>query len=141
MKRRMKRDRIDILRDDLNLLINSDGDTVRFVWTEREGGYFNEVYGVYEGGREVEKELKIKGLGKVVDYKEDEMEYEYGRIRVGECIVRFPWDADLSPIIGKEGVKFYYKGQKWTIDSPLDIGDTYGDERYSIVVLGVKSVD
>lgn len=137
----MKKDRIDVLRDDLNYLIQGDGDTVTFTWTEMEGGTFNETYKVWEDGVETPKEFKIKGLGKIVDYKEDEMEYEYGRVQVGQCLVRFPWDTDLAPITGKEGVRFTYKGQRWVIDSPLGIGDSHGDEMFSLIVQGVKALD
>lgn len=139
--RRMKKSRIDVLRDDLKFVVDQDGDTVTFVWKEMSGGTWNETYQAQEGGVETPKEYKLKGIGKVVDYKEDEMEYEYGRIRVGQCIVRFPFDADLSPIMDKEGVRFLYKGQRWKIDSPLGIGDVHGDEQFSLILQGVKASD
>lgn len=141
MARRTRRDRITLLRDDLERMILDDGDTVTFMWKEITGGVWNETYEVWEGGEETEKTYEIMGLGKVVDYAEDEMEYEYGRIRVGDAIVRFPWDADMSPILDKEGVRFLYKGQRWKIDSPIDVGDTLNNNLYSIAIKGVKSSD
>jgi hypothetical protein len=141
MRRRMKKDRITVLKDDLKTLVELDGETVTFVWQEMSGGTYNEVYGVWEGGELTPKEHKVRGLGKVVDFKEDEMEYEYGRIRVGECIVRFPYDVDLTPIFNKEGVRFMFKGQRWKFNSEIGIGDTHDDQQYSILILGVKSVD
>lgn len=129
------------MRDDLNNMIQEDGDTVLFTWIEITGGTWNETYEVWEGGTETQMTHTIRGLGKVVDYAEDEMEYEYGRIGVGDCYVRFPWSTDLSPIIGKEKVRFIYKGQRWKIDSPLGIGDTYSDNLYSIAIKGVKASD
>lgn len=141
MARRMKRDRIELLRDDLAQMIEDDGDTVNFVWKEMSGGVWNETYEVWEGGVEAEKSYKIKGLGKVVDYAEDEMEYEYGRVRVGDSFLRFPWDADLTPIMEKEGVRFIFKGQRWKIDSPIGIGDVYADNLYSLSIKGVKTND
>lgn len=141
MKRRMKRDRIDMLRDDLDRLIQTDGDTVVFKWVEVTGGTWNETYETWEGGTETEMSHTLKGIGKVVDYAEDEMEYEYGRISVGDCIIRFPWDANFEPIMGKEGVRFIYKGQRWRVDSTIGVGDAYSDEYYSMIVKGVKSSD
>lgn len=139
--RRMRKARIDVLRNDLKMSILEDGDTVTFVWKENTGGVWNETYQVLEGGVETDVEHKIKGIGKVVDYKEDEMEYEYGRVRVGQCIVRFPYDTNLTPIMNKEGVRFIFKGQRWKIDSPLGIGDNYADQLFSLIVQGVKSLD
>lgn len=140
-RRRMRRDRVTLLRDDMKELIRTDGDTVVFEWQEMTGGTWNETYEVWEGGEEERKTHSIKGLGRVVDYKEDEMEYEYGRVGVGEALIRFAYDTDLSPIMGKEGIRFIYKGQRWKIDSPLGIGDTFNDNLYSIVIKGVKATD
>lgn len=141
MVRRMKRSRVELIRDDLNKMIEEDGNTVTFTWKEITGGVWNEAYEIFEGGTETEKTFEIKGLGRVVDYAEDEMEYEYGRIKVGDCYVRFPWDADLSPIMNKEGIRFLYKGQRWKLDSDLDVGESLGDEMYSILIKGVKATD
>ncbi|QJT70408.1 hypothetical protein [Microcystis phage MaeS] len=141
MKRRMKKQRIDVLRDDLKHVVSEDGDTVTFTWEETTGGTYNEVYKVWEGGIKQTIEHKIKGIGKVVDYKQDIMEYEYARIGVGECIVRFPHDVNLAPVMGKEGVHFLYKGEKWKLDSPLGIGDSYNDMFYSLSIKGVKAND
>lgn len=139
--RRMKRDRVDLLRDDLKKMIQEDGDTVTFIWTEVAGGTWNETYEVWEGGTPTEMTHSIRGIGKVVDYAEDEMEYEYGRIGVGECVIRFPWDTDLTPILNKDKVRFLYKGRRWRIDSPLGVGDSYADNQYSVAIKGVKSSD
>lgn len=141
LARRMKKSRIDVLRDDLQFMVQEDGDSVIFQWKEITGGVWNETYEVWEGGTEEEKTYTIRGIGKIVDYAEDEMEYEYGRVGVGECVVRFAWNADLSPIMGKEGVRFMYRNQRWKIDSPLGLGDTYNDNLYSLAIRGVKSSD
>ena len=141
MARRMKKDRLTLMRDDLKRMIEEDGDTVAFMFTEIVGGTWNETYEIWEGGVETEVTHAIRGLGKVVDYAEDEMEYEYGRIGVGDCVIRFPWDTDLTPILGKEGVRFLFKGQRWKLDSPLGIGDSYNDNLYSLAIKGVKSSD
>lgn len=135
----MKRERIDMMRDDLKHIIEENGDIVTFIWIEKTGGVWNDTYEVWEGGSDEEKTYKLRGIGKVVDYKEDELEYEYGRIGVGECIVRFGWDDDLSPIKNKSGLRFLYKGQKWQIDSPIGVGDSLRDEMYSLILKGVKS--
>jgi len=137
----MKRERIDMLRDDLKQMIQDDGDTVIFQWTEVTGGTWNETYEVWEGGTETTMSHTLRGIGKIVDYAEDEMEYEYGRVSVGNCIIRFAWDANLTPIIGKSGVRFIYKGQRWRTDSTIGVGDSYNDNLYSLVVLGVKASD
>ena len=140
-RRKMIKDRIDLLRDDIKNLIETDGDTVVFEWHEMTGGTWNETYEVWEGGKEERQTYSIRGLGRVVDYKEDEMEYEYGRIGVGEALIRFAYDTDLSPIMNKEGVRFIYKGQRWKIDSPLGIGESYNDNLYTVTIKGVKATD
>lgn len=138
--RRMRKRRIDVIRNDLKRMIEEDGDTVTFTWTEITGGTWNPTYEIWEGGTEEEKTYSLKGIGKVVDYKEDQMETEYGRIDVGQCIVRFPYDSNhVNVIKNKSNVSFWFRSQKWKIDSNLEYGEFYDDQRYSFVLIGVKS--
>jgi hypothetical protein len=134
-------DKSSRIRSDMERLIVVDGDTVTFQWKERVGAVWNETYEVWEGGTVEKKELAVAGLGKVVDYAEDEMEYEWGRVAVGDCLIRFPYDFDIEQFNDKEELRIVYKGQRWRPDSALGVGDWFNNKLISKLLKGVKSLD
>lgn len=127
------------VRKDMVRLIDRDGDTVTFNWTEHTGATWNETYEIWEGGEETPMNLEAKGLGKVVPYREDIMEYEWGRVQVGECLIRFPVSFDIEQFKDKTDVLFKYKGQTWKIDSPLGVQEYYMEEPLCKMLKGVKT--
>lgn len=131
----------DDMRDDIIYLCETEGETVTFYWTESEGATYNEIYQVWEGGTEIEKTVEFKGIGKVVDYKEDEMEYEWGRVLVGQCLIRLPYDSDVESLNDKQNIYFIYKGAKWKLDNSLGIGDWHEGKLISKILKGVKHGD
>lgn len=141
MRVRMKRSFPELLKDDMELLINLTYDTITFQWTETEGGYWDDIYETWIGGEEKIKELETKGMGKVVSHKEDEMEYEFGRVSVGECIVRFPVSFKIEELSDKNNMRFIFKGQKWKPDSKFGVGEYFNDVMYSKLLKGIKAVD
>jgi len=122
-------------------MMTEEGDTVTFEWKEVVGGTWNETYEVWEGGIEITKTLQQKGFGRVVDYAEDEMEYEWGRVAVGDCLIRFPVDFNIEQFNDKTDLRFIYKGQRWKPDSPLGVGDWVNDQQVTKILKGVKSLD
>lgn len=130
-----------ILQNDITDMVAEDGDTVTFEWIERVGAVWNDIYEVWEGGTETKMTQDVYGLGKVVDYAEDEMEYEWGRVAVGDCLVRFPYNFNIEQFKDKESLRFIYKGQRWKPDSPLGVGETFNDVVISKLLKGVKSLD
>jgi hypothetical protein len=141
MSLRNKRSFIEILRKDFISMVRKEGQTLIFSWKETTGGTWNPTYEIWEGGTETTETHQIKGVGKVVDYKENQMETEFGRIDVGECIVRFPHDVDFEPIKNREDLRFSFQGQNWRLDLPLGVGDMYGDDYFTRVIKGVKVID
>lgn len=139
--RKAKTDKVYLLRRDISEMIDMDGDVVTFEWIEKEGAVWNETYEVWEGGTDVLKSLSEKGIGKVVTHAEDVMEYEWGRVAVGDCIVRFKHDFDIENLKDKEGLRFVYKGRKWKPDSKLGIGDWISGGMTCKLLKGVKAVD
>lgn len=139
--RKDKRSRMETSRHDIAELARIDGDIVTFEWSEREGAVWNELYECWEGGEEQKVTLEIKGLGKVIEYKEDEMEYEWGRVHLGECLIRFPYDFAIEELNEKEGLRFRYKNQWWKVDSDLGVGDWCEGEIISKMLKGVKDND
>lgn len=134
-------DKVRLIRNDINSMIEMDGDTVTFTWKETTGAVWNSTYEVWEGGTIENKSLEVRGIGKTVDYVDDEMEYEYGRIEVGECIVRFPYDFDLSQFGDKEELRFIYKQRKWRIDGSLNWVEKINNQVFAKVIKGVRSLD
>ena len=126
---------------DLNNMIENDGSTITFEWKEVTGGTWNPTYEVWEGGTEEILTLEQKGIGRVIDYAEDEMEYEWGRVSVGDCIVRFDDDFNIEQLKDKEHLRFIYKGQRWKPDSTLGVQEYYGDRPFCKILKGVKSLD
>jgi len=131
----------DTVIRDVESLINRDGGTVTFEWIEVVGGVWNEDYEVWEGGEEKTLTMDVKGLGKVVDYKEDIVEYEWGRIGVGEALIRFSINFNIEQFANKEQLRIIYKGQRWRVDSPLGVCEYYRDDPYCKFLKGVKAVD
>ena len=130
-----------VIKNDLTDMVIDDGDTITFEWIERVGATWNETYEVWEGGTMSTVTKDVQGLGRVVDYAEDEMEYEWGRIAVGDCLIRFPYDFDIEQFNDKDNLRFIYKGQRWKPDSALGIAETFNDEPFSKLLKGVKSLD
>ncbi|WP_257064276.1 hypothetical protein [Priestia megaterium] len=139
--RKGKTNLTSLIQSDLEDMITSDGDTITFEWTERTGATWNETYEVWEGGTTTTMTQDVRGLGRVVDYAEDEMEYEFGRIAVGDCLIRFPISFDIEQFEDKTDLRFIYKGQRWKPDSPLGVGETFSDVPFSKLLKGVKSLD
>lgn len=139
--RKGKADKVRLFRSDIIENINVDGDTVTFEWKERIGATWNETYEVWEGGTVEAVNEMVRGIGKVVDYKEDEMEYEWGRVAVGDCLIRFPYDFDIEKFNEKMELRFIYKGQRWKPDNPLGVGDWINDNIISKILKGVKTLD
>jgi len=131
----------DTVSKDIKGLIIRDGSELKFTWSEWEGAEWNDTYDVWEGGKKVERYWKLKGLGKVLSHKEDIMEYAWGRVAVGDCIVRFSLDDDISKLKEVDQLRFTFKDQKWRVDSPLGVKEYYGDTPYCFVIKGVKAVD
>lgn len=130
-----------MIKEDFSNMVNEDGSTITFEWTERTGGTYNEIYDLYEGATETKQTLSVKGVGEIVRHKEDIMEYEFGRVEVGECFIRFKYDFNLIQFKGKDDLRFIYLGQKWKVDSPLGLGDIYADEYWCKYIKGVKAID
>ena len=139
--RRKNRDQSELIINDLNKMIENDGSTVTFTWIEVTGGVWNPTYEVWEGGTETEYTLEQKGLGRVVDYEEDEMEYEWGRVSVGDAVIRFDVNFDIDVLKDKTDLRFIYKGQKWKPDSTLGVMEYQGDISYCKILKGVKAID
>ena len=131
----------ELIKDDLAQMINRDGSTVTFVWYEITGGTWNPTYETWEGGTKTEFTLEQKGLGRVVDYEEDEMEYEWGRVSVGDAVIRFDVGFDIEALQDKTDLRFIYKGQKWKPDSTLGVMEYQGDTPYCKILKGAKSID
>lgn len=133
--------RAKAMRDDIEKMVGDDGDTITFEWKERVGAVWNPIYEVWEGGEITKKTMEVVGIGKVVDYAEDEMEYEWGRVSVGDCLIRFPYSFNIEQLNDKQELRFLYKGQKWKPDSALGIGDWLNNQIVSKILKGVKAID
>lgn len=142
MSLRRKKSTVQLFRDDIKQNIEREGSNVVFEWTEVTGATWNETYEVWEGGQETKQFYHERGIGKIVDYKEDIMEEEFARFNVGECIVRFPYDSNIFDVLsGKSDVTFVYQGQRFKIDSPMYTGDMIDNSFYALIVRGVKDYD
>lgn len=130
-----------VMINDVIKMAEEDGDTVTFEWKERVGATWNETYEVWEGGAVTTATYTTKGFGKVVDFAEDEMEYEWGRVAVGDCLIRFPIDFDIEQFSNKEELRFTYKGQRWKPDNKLGVGDWLENHQVSKILKGVKTLD
>lgn len=131
-----------VLRDDMNTMIDKTGKTVVFEWKEVEGGVWNEVYETWEGGKEVKKTYSEICSGKIIWYKEDLLTTEYGRMNVGDCILRFRYDSSIFDILrNKRDVVFTFENQRFSFNSPFDIGDEVNDKLYSKIIRGVKATE
>lgn len=139
--RGIHRNKINDMRFDIELQCQTDGDIVTFHWIELEGATWNPVYETWEGGTKIEKTKEFKGIGKVVAHKEDEMEYEWGRLSVGQCLIRLPYDADVESLNDKQNLYFTYKGANWKMDNDLGVGDWHEGELISKILKGVKHHD
>ncbi|AGR46589.1 hypothetical protein vBBak6_036 [Bacillus phage v_B-Bak6] len=132
----------ETMRRDVKMTIDKVGEEVVFEWTEMVGGVWNEVYEIWEGGVMEKKYYKEMGIGKVYWYKEDLIEVEYGKLNVGDCIVRFPYDSPLFDVLrGKHNVVFVYKNQRFAFNSPFDIGDSVQGHLVCKIVRGTKSTE
>ena len=138
---RRRRSTLDTFRNDLKQIVDYDGSTIVFSWTEITGGVWNETYEIWEGGTETQMTHSIRGLGKVVKTSDEVVEYEWGRIEQGQVLIRFPYDADLSQFEGKTNLRFYFLGRKWQLDSPLNAASYHNDEIYAKYIKGIKALD
>ena len=148
---RLRKNRISLRHDlykksitvanDVEKIAEFDGDVITFKWKEYSEGAWNEVYQAFEGESFEYKTLEAKGFGRVVDFKEDEMEYEWGRVSVGECLVILPVSFDIESLNNKQDLKFKFKGVWWKVDGTLGVGDYVEGVKVTNRLKGVKSVD
>jgi len=138
---RRRRSTLDTFRDDLKQIVEYDGSTIRFEYVDRVCTVYNEIYEVCEVYEDTPVTVGIRGLGKVISSTEDEVEYEWGRVPVGSCLIRFPYDANLSQFEGKTNLRFYFLGRKWQLDSPLNATSYHNDEIYAKHIKGIKALD
>lgn len=130
-----------VVKRDFENNVDKYGSTIVFEWEETVGGTYDETYETWVGGTVTPLSTEVKGLGRVLDYKEDMNDVDNVRLAVGDCIARFPVSFDLKQFADKEKVRFIFNGQRWKIDSDLDWADYFSDTMISKNVKGVKSND
>jgi hypothetical protein len=142
-KRRLrgKKETLDMVRDDFDKMLEDDGSEVIFTYIEREGATWNEAYKMWEGGTEEEKTITTKAVGRILDFRENKMEYEFGRISVGDAVIRFRYDFELDQMLGKERLRIFFNGQTWILDSSVEWFDFYAGQPICRAIRGYKAVN
>jgi hypothetical protein len=138
---RRRKSTLQRFQEDLKKIVELDGSNIRFEYPGSVCKIWNETYQFCEEFEDAPVSVDIRALGRVIKSSEDELEFEWGRLPVGTCLITFPFDADLSQFEGKEHLRFTFLGRKWQLDSPLNAASYHNDEIYAKYIKGIKALD